>query len=170
MFRVSERGKIFEGEIIDTANGQRFLDSPRPDSLRPTAVRIVTERVFDTEAEARSALPSLPVVEKPPDKLLGYAVRLGHTEDESLIGGLRPSPFYYVGEIYERPNGSWVGFSPREQENFTARKQQIYATREAAQAAVAEIKNNCDHAWEIVSHEESICPRCGAAEFYPDID
>ena len=45
----------------------------------------------------------------------------------------------------------------------------LYESIEAAQAVVDAKTNNCDHDWDVISHEEEVCLKCGSMRFFgPD--
>ncbi len=47
-------------------------------------------------------------------------------------------------------------------------KPKVYKTEKAAERALEAIFRKCDHKWQVLSHEESWCPKCGAVRFVPD--
>lgn len=95
----------------------------------------------------------------------GYAVVCDSDEWRQRMGE-EADPGYSVARVrrdwYERPRhqSSYVGIlcGP------------IRLTRELAEADMEALIGACDHDYEIVSHEERVCRKCGAAEFVPDTD
>lgn len=45
----------------------------------------------------------------------------------------------------------------------------LYASQDAAWAAILAVQRHCHHVWRAVSHEERACSHCGAIDFIPDL-